>query len=146
MKEFEEFVEKGTVIKVSVNKSRAKALVEESGRRNKNLKLILEKIGLTNDNANDIVEFCYDIIMNLLRAILYLDGLKASGEGSHEAEVSYSKEIGFSETEAKFLNDLRYYRNGIKYYGKRFDADYAASVLKFLEKVIPRMKKRLSLP
>ena len=108
MKEFKEFIEKGIIIKISQNKSRAKALFEESERKNKTLKLIIEKIGLTNDNANDIVEQGYDIIMNLLRAKLYLNGFKASGEGAHESEVSYLKELSFSDTDTDFLNNLRY--------------------------------------
>ena len=141
MKEFKEFIGPGIITRISKNKSRAKALFEESERKNKTLKLIIEKIGLTNDNANDIVEHGYDIIMNVLRAKLYLDGFKASGEGAHEAEVSYLKELGFSDTDTDFLNNLRYYRNGIKYYGKRFEQNYADDVLNFLERIIPKLNK-----
>ncbi|MEK6843955.1 MAG: hypothetical protein AABX83_00865 [Nanoarchaeota archaeon] len=141
MKEFREFIDNGIITKISQNKSRAKALFEESERKNKTLKLIMEKIGLTDDNANDIVEHGYDIIMNVLRAKLYLDGFKAYGEGAHEAEVSYLKELGFSDTDTDFLNNLRYYRNGIKYYGKRFEQSYADDVLDFLERIIPKLNK-----
>ncbi|MEK6873650.1 MAG: hypothetical protein AABW91_02300 [Nanoarchaeota archaeon] len=130
MKEFKEFLNKGIIKKQSMNKSRANDLIEESERKEKSLRKILSKIGLSNDNSNDILEYCYDILIGLIRAKLYLDGFKSSGEGSHEAEISYLKEIGFSETEAKIMDELRYFRNGIKYYGKRFDSEYAKKILK----------------
>jgi hypothetical protein len=41
------------------------------------------------------------------------------------------------------MNSLRYFRNGILYYGERFDAEYAKKVLGFLEKVYPRLKKMI---
>jgi len=130
MKEFREFLNKGIIKKQTANKSRANDLIEESERKEKSLKEILNKIGLSNNNSNDILEYCYDILIGLIRAKLYLDGFKSSGEGSHEAEISYLKEIGFSETEAKVMDELRYFRNGIKYYGKRFDSEYAKKILK----------------
>jgi hypothetical protein len=49
--------------------------------------------------------------------------------------------MGFSEPDVRFANDLRYFRNGINYYGKRFDAAYAKQVLQFLEAVYPKLKK-----
>ena len=61
----------------------------------------------------------------------------ASGEGAHEAEVTYMKNMGFSEREVRFMNDLRYFRNGILYYGKNFDADYGRKVLNFLDNIFP---------
>ncbi|MBS3066722.1 hypothetical protein J4205_02760 [Candidatus Pacearchaeota archaeon] len=140
MKEFREFLNKGIIKKQTANKSRANDLIEESERKEKSLKEILNKIGLSNNNSNDILEYCYDILIGLIRAKLYLDGFKSSGEGSHEAEISYLKEIGFSETEAKVMDELRYFRNGIKYYGKRFDSEYAKKILKFSGETSIRLK------
>ena len=143
MREFKEFIAKGTIKKQEPNKSRAKGLIEESERKQNSLNQIIEKIGLTEDNANDIVEYCYDILISLARAKLYLDGFKSSGEGSHEAEVSYLIELGFSDSEAKFMDELRYFRNGIKYYGKRFSKEYAERVMGFIGKMLPRLKKKI---
>ena len=140
MKEFREFLNKGIIKKQTANKSRANDLIEESERKEKSLKEILNKIGLSNNNSNDILEYCYDILIGLIRAKLYLDGFKSSGEGSHEAEISYLKEIGFSETEAKVMDELRYFRNGKKYYGKRFDSEYAKKILKFSGETSIRLK------
>lgn len=89
-------------------------------------------------NPNYVVETCYDILIELIRAKLLLDGFKTD---SHEAEVSYMRNLGFSENDVMFMNDLRYFRNGIKYYGKRFDNEYAGKVLSFLEDIYVRLMK-----
>ncbi len=145
MKEFKEFVEKNIIKKQTPNKSRARDLYEESERKYKSLNRIIENIGLLEENANDIIEYCYDILISLIRAKLYLEGFKSSGEGSHEAEISYLLELNFSETETRFMDELRYFRNGIKYYGKRFDKEYAKKVIHFMEAIILKLKRLIKL-
>jgi len=69
------------------------------------------------------------------------DGYKASGPAAHEAEVSYMIKLGFSESDAEFMDEIRYSRNGIFYYGKRFDSEYAKKVLSFLDIIYPKLKE-----
>ena len=88
-----------------------------------------------------IVDSSYDILIELIRAKLLKDGYKSSGEGAHEAEVSYLRKLGFEEKDVLFMNDLRYFRNGILYYGKSFDSDYADKALEFLKKNFDRLLK-----
>jgi hypothetical protein len=38
------------------------------------------------------------------------------------------------------MNQLRYFRNGIKYYGKIFDEDYAKKVYNFMKKILLKLK------
>ncbi len=140
MKEFEEFIKSNIVKKQSPNKSMAKDLLEESDRKYKSLQSILNKIGLSDENANDIIEYCYDILISLIRSKLYLEGFKSS---NHEAEISYLVKIGFSETDARTLDELRQFRNKIKYYGKKFKKDYAEKILNFLEKNQKKLKELL---
>ena len=140
MKNFKEFVNAGIIKKIFPNKSKARDLFQESERKKTQLAKILKLIGLFDENANDAVEYCYDIIMYTLRAKLYLMGLKSAGEGAHEAEISYMRKLGFSEKETLIMNDLRYHRNGIQYYGKSFDKNYARKVLEFLDRMYPILK------
>ncbi|MFH1971873.1 MAG: hypothetical protein ABIJ18_00160 [archaeon] len=58
---------------------------------------------------------------------------------SHEAEVAYLRNLGFSEKKIEFMNQLRYFRNGIKYYGKEFDKEYAQKVIIFLDKAYAKL-------
>ena len=141
MKEFKEFLEAGIVKKLSSDVLRAKDLIQESERKYKSLKQIINKIGISDENSNDIVEYCYDIIIGLIRAKMYIDGFKSSGKGTHEAEVSYLMEIGFSETESKFMDEMRYFRNGIKYYGKHFGRGYSKRAVEYMEGMVVKLKK-----
>jgi len=141
MKEFEEFIKKRIIRKQHPDKARTNSLIEESNRKYNNLKRITTKIGVDDDNANDIIETCYDIIIGITRAKLLLNGFYASGKGAHEAEVSFLKRLNFNENEIEFINKLRYFRNRILYYGNKFDKEYAKKVLEFLEKTKAKLEK-----
>ncbi|MFA4887273.1 MAG: hypothetical protein WC595_03605 [Candidatus Nanoarchaeia archaeon] len=64
-----------------------------------------------------------------------------NSEKSHEAEVAYLKKINFQEKDILFMNELRYYRNGIKYYGKKLDSEYAQKVLTFMKENYQKLKE-----
>ena len=61
--------------------------------------------------------------------------VKKQSPNKKRAEVSYMKELEFSENEVRFMNEVRYFRNGIKYYGKIFTKEYADQVVEFLKKI-----------
>ena len=136
---FEEFIKKGVVIKRTPENSRASSLVKEAERKYRSLNQTLDKIGINELNAHEIIEYCYDILIYLLRAKLYSSGFNSTGEGGHEAEVSYMRNLGFSENEVSFMNQLRYFRNGMKYYGKILDKNYAEKVFIFMKKILPKL-------
>ncbi len=138
LKKFEEYFSLDVVRKQSPDKKRAENLISESDDKLSFFNKVREKLGVSELNPNYIIETCYDVLIQLLRAELLLVGYKTD---SHEAEVSYMRNLGFSENEVDFMNNLRYFRNGIKYYGKRFDKDYATKVMNFLDKVYNRLKK-----
>lgn len=140
LKGFKEFMDDGTIIKISPNIPRARSLVKEAGRRKRFLDEMLEKIGMNDDNANSFIESSYDILIGLIRARLLIEGFDSSGRGAHEAEVSYLRKLRFPESDVRFMNDLRYYRNGILYYGKQFDTDYGKKVIGFLRRTFTRLK------
>ena len=51
MKEFKEFLNKGIIKRQTTNKSRANDLIEESERKEKSLREILNKIGLSDEKS-----------------------------------------------------------------------------------------------
>ena len=144
LRTFEQFLEEGIVRRRSPDSARARSLIDESERRRKFLGEMLSRIGLSDANANYFIENSYDILIELLRAKLVSEGFSSSGKGGHEAEVSYMRKLGFSEPETRFMNDLRYFRNGIKYYGKIFDKGYGKRVLEFLNKAYSRLRESCS--
>lgn len=143
IKKFEEFVKEGTVKKQSVDKSRAEFLIKEAEN---DYNYLLEKIRLMkikDSNSNDYVKTCYDILMELIRANMLLKGYNASGIGAHEAEVSYMRVLGFGEKDVQFTDQIRFFRNGMLYYGTMLDKEYAVKVLNFLKEIYPKLIKIL---
>ncbi|MFT4311214.1 MAG: hypothetical protein ACMXX7_01155 [Candidatus Woesearchaeota archaeon] len=139
MKTFEEYLEEELVIKVSPDKQRSENLLLESKRKLNYLDKKLEKLGLDKENCNDYIEDCYNVLMYLIRSKMILKGYNTTGKGAHEAEVSYSKILGLNNIELNKLNDLRYFRNGILYYGKKFDEEYTLKIIKFTKKVFKKI-------
>jgi len=143
MNNFDHFVEQGIVKKQTPDKERANSLIEESQRKFNQIKRVTSLIGIDGENANDLVEDCYDVLIGLIRAIMLFRGFNSSGKGAHEAEVYFLEKLNFTSKEVSFTNDLRYFRNGILYYGKRFDKDYAEKVIHFMNEMIPKLEEKL---
>lgn len=140
LKDFEFYIKKGTIRKVSVDEYKAKSLVEDSTNKRDFLSKIMKKMSVDEINANFVVEQMYDIVMQIIRSKLILEGYKASGEGAHMVEVSYLRKLGFNEEEVIFVNNLRFFRNEIKYEGRKFELDYAIRVLNLVDKIILKLK------
>lgn len=139
--DFEYYLQRKIVKKINPDNQKAEFLIKESEVSFRGLKKRLDSMGLDEDNVNSIIKDCYDIIMELIRAKLFLDGYSASGNYSHEAEISYLKKLDFLDIEISFLNELRYFRNSITYYGKILDKEYAEKVYAFLNKIMPKLRK-----
>jgi hypothetical protein len=139
IRRFDEFLRNGTVKKQVQNKARARSLIKESNEKKEFLETALKTIAPEKIYSNFIVDSCYDIIIELIRAKMFLDGYNA--ENSHEAEVSYLEILGFSLFDIRFMDEIRYYRNGIKYYGTILPEEYARKVLNFLNAIYPKLRK-----
>ncbi|MFT4312259.1 MAG: hypothetical protein ACMXYF_03445 [Candidatus Woesearchaeota archaeon] len=125
MKSFEEYITLGIVQKITPDNNRAQSLLLEAHRKHTTLLKNAQSLGINDENANDFIEYSYNSIMFLIRSKLFSQGYKCSGQGAHEAEVSFTYQLQFTESQVRFLDELRYFRNGILYYGKRFDGEYA---------------------
>jgi len=144
IKNFEEFIEDKIVKLQTPNKSRAKFLFDEAQKTHL---FLLEKINtfdINDANANDFVKSCYDIIMELIRAKMLVDGYNCQGSGAHEAEVSYLRVLKFQEKDVQFLDQVRYFRNGMLYYGTIVDKEYAEKTIKFLKIIHPLLIKLIN--
>ncbi|MGE0793651.1 MAG: hypothetical protein AB7V77_05735 [Candidatus Woesearchaeota archaeon] len=141
IKNFEEFITEKIVKIQAPNKSRAKYLLNEAEKTHSFLLQKLKMFEINDKNANDFVKSCYDIIMEAIRAKMLLDGYNAQGLGAHEAEVAYLRKLKMSEKDIQFLDQLRYFRNGMLYYGTLIDKEYAEKVIKFLKKIYPLLLK-----
>src|SRR3989338_8786121 len=143
IRNFEDFINDNIVKIQKPDKSRAEFLIKEAENSYSFLKEKINKIGLNNNNANDYIKSCYDILMELIRAKMLLKGYNASGFGAHEAEVSYLRVLGFDEKDVQFADQMRFFRNGMLYYGTILDKAYAEKVLEFTKRVYLKLKELL---
>lgn len=139
IKGFEEFLKLGIVKTQTPNINRAISLIKEAEGKKRFLEVTLKNIPPQQIHYNSVAESCYDILMELIRAKMFIDGFNS--KNSHEAEVSYMKILGFTEAEIRFMNEIRYNRNGIKYYGTVIGKEYAEMVLQFMHKIYPKLKQ-----
>src|SRR3989338_10378938 len=134
---FEEFIKEKAVKKQGIDKSRAEFLIKESENSYNNLLEMIEKLEVDDINANMFVKSCYDIFMELIRAKMLLEGYNASGFRAHEAEVAYLRILGFNEKDVQFADQIRFFRNGMLYYGTMLDKVYAEKVIEFTKRMLP---------
>lgn len=140
IKTFSEYLGAGVVKKVRPDPERAKSLIKIADRKINSLGENIRKVGISNENANDYIEYCYDLLMAIVRARMLLSGLNASGQGAHEAEVSYLHVLDFKEKDVQFLDRMRYFRNGMLYYGTILDKEYAEEVIKFTREIYSKLR------
>jgi DNA-binding protein len=134
VKYFEDYIKERVVKTHHPDISRANYLIEETKKSYISLNLFIKNIKIDNNTANTSIKLCYDILHELIRAIMLKKGFSSIGNGAHEAEVSYLRKIGFKEKDIQFVDQLRYSRNSITYYGKILDKEYAQIVYEFLIK------------
>ncbi len=140
MWQFEEYVKSGIVKTQAPDFSRANALKRDAEQTLQFLKSIIEKIGITEQNATTIIKMSYDLLMDMIRAKMLQKGFHARGEGAHEATVAYLRVLQYREQDVQFADQMRKARHWIMYYGKHYDAGYAEKAVQFLEKVYPQLK------
>jgi len=144
MRNFDGYLKEGIARKIMPDKKRADSLIENSDKRNFFFQQIIKAIEITDDNANYVIEQVYDILMELVRAKMLLSGYYASGNYAHEAEVSYLVKLGFTDYEIGTMDEIRKFRNGVKYYGRRYKKDEAEKSIDFLSSIMPKLKKLLN--
>jgi len=140
VKQFDEFIRMGIVKRQAPDKSRSRFLIMEAEQGYDYLLKLIKNMGIGNHNANDYVKNCYDILMELTRAKMLLEGLNASGFKAHEAEVSYWRNLQFKEQDIQFLDQIRFFRNGMLYYGTILDKEYAEKVIEFTKKNYQKLR------
>ncbi|MBU1129092.1 MAG: hypothetical protein KJ949_00490 [Nanoarchaeota archaeon] len=145
MKDFQYFINQKIVRKQNPNKARADFLIKEAEQNYSFLLEMFDKIGVSEKNANNFVKNSYDMFMGLIRAKMFLEGYISSGFGAHEAEISYMKVLGFNEEDVQFADKIRFFRNGMLYYGTILDKEYAEKVIVFTKNLFFKLKRILNL-
>ena len=105
------------IFRISKDKERAEDLYEMAKDRIELLNLIPK------DKSYKMVEEYYEIIKELLTALMYLDGYKTL---SHVKLIEYfsNNYEELEEKQIKLIDTLRKFRNGIVYYGRKISREF----------------------
>jgi hypothetical protein len=136
MKDFEFYIEEGKVKECFKDIELVKSLINDAFERERLIN-ILEVSSM----AKIIFENAYDIIRNILDAILIMDGYKSY---SHVASISYLKKYNIDELVILKIDKFRYDRNSSKYYGKDVTEEMAIEIKEFLPLFIKKIKNTSS--
>ncbi len=118
--------------KISGDVERAKDLFEMAKeRRDIIIKSIPESV------PYKLLEEYYEIAVQLVTSITYLEGYKTL---SHVALIEFlSKNHGFDYNEIKILDDMRKFRNGTVYYGRKESGNFYINHKKEIKEIIKKL-------
>ena len=121
------------IFKITKDVDRAKDLLEMAEERLELIEIIPK------ERAYKIIEEYYEIIKELLTAVMYLDGYKTL---SHLKLIEYfsSNYKLLNETQIKLIDTLRKFRIGIVYYGRKISKDFLINNEEEIAKIILILK------
>lgn len=129
------YCERNFIKRVEVDLPKVNSIVEVANKR-------LEFIGsidVNSKNVSFVVEGFYEVIKELLSALILKDGMKSL---NHQCLFSffYGKFPDY-EMEARFILRLNLLRNGLNYYGRIVELDWYNDNIDKVRKIILLLKK-----
>src|SRR3989344_791519 len=123
------------VSKVNKDKEKAKSLLDLINLREEKLNLLDKE-----DSSTLIVEAYYEIVKELITAIMSIDCYKTT---SHEILIGYLAKFhkGFSTFEINIMDQLRKTRNDIAYRGVMVNKEYLERNEQIILKIIEKLKQ-----
>ena len=122
------------IFRISRDKGRSADLFKMAKER-----LVLLEL-IPKDKVYKILEEYYEIIKELLTAIMYLDGYKTL---SHIKLIEYfsSNYKELDETDIKLIDIIRKFRIGIVYYGRKISQDFLTNNENDIKRIIKILTK-----
>ena len=115
---WEDCIESKSSIKISPDRAKSESLVETAEQRI----AVMETVSLNEDSSNYIFEGYYTSILEILHAIVILEGYKIK---NHVCIGFYLRDVLKRDDLFRIFDDFRYKRNSLAYYGKRMDFETA---------------------
>ena len=128
-------IDKAASVKITPDKEIAKSLVETADER---IKVVARD--LNEKTANFIFEDYYSSILEMLHAIILLDGYKVD---NHVCLGYYLRDVLRKEHLFRAFDDCRFKRNALIYYGKRMDFETAKDAIKKAKNVMNELHAML---
>jgi hypothetical protein len=95
---------------------------------------------------SNVTKEYYDVIRELMTALLLLDGFRTKGEGAHKNLIDYLEKNykEFKEYEISLLDELRKTRNRIAYDGFFVPGDYLDRKKRDIISIISKLKRLIN--
>jgi len=123
---------------VEIDKERINAILKKSMQRLKRAK----NTEINLENISFVVEDYYEVIKELLVALLLKNGLRSK---NHQCLISYFyKENPDYEKEAYLISQMSFFRNRLEYYGEDIPIDFYEDNKEEFEKVINLITKLIN--
>ncbi|MFH0836964.1 MAG: hypothetical protein V1870_02440 [Candidatus Aenigmatarchaeota archaeon] len=135
MLSWNEYVKKGSVRKIVVDKGVIKTLIEIADKRIK----VISKLGISEENSSIVFTNYYDSLREICDAICLLNGYKIY---SHEAIGLYLRDFLKEQAIFNKFDRFRILRNGVNYYGKTIPFEVAKQDIADIEKIIKELKTK----
>ena len=120
---------------VTIDKNKIKAILKAAEKR----QLIIDKIGAAKETISFVVENYYEIIKELLVALLLSKGLKSS---NHQCLISYFyNNYPELESYAHLIAEMCYLRNKLEYYGELVDYSFYDKNKDKIKKIILKLNE-----
>lgn len=123
----------GEIFKISKDDERAKFLFDMAEER---LNIIIPV--LPKETPYKLIEEYYEIIVQLITAIMYSNGYKTL---SHVSLIEYLAKnyLEFSQGEIKMMDNLRKLRHGTVYYGRKAKEEFLINNEKSVKDIIEKL-------
>ena len=119
-------------IKVTPDKEKSKSLIETAEER-----IGFSARELTGKNANFVFEGYYSSILEMIHALVILDGYKVN---NHVCLGYYLRDVLKNDELFRLFDDCRFKRNSLVYYGKRMDFETAKDAIEKAKRLINDLK------
>ena len=120
--------------KTRPDKAKVKSLIDTAKGRNEYLK----KGVIDEDSANFVFEGYYSSALELLHALVLLNGFKVK---NHVCLGYYLRDVLKKDDLFRIFDDWRFKRNSLVYYGKRMELDVAKEAIFKCKKLIRELSK-----
>jgi len=128
------------LIKITPNKERAKHILKIA-------EITLERLKITDtkEYVTLTTKDYYDVIKEMMTAIMLLDGFKTEGEGAHKRLIDFiaNRYKEFKTNELRIIDDLREKRNKIYYEGLFLPENYLDRRREEIDSSITKLKQIL---
>ncbi len=133
--DWNECMESGAAIRRSPDVGRARSLLEVAKER-----LLFAKSAFRG-NCNFVFEACYSSLLEMLHALVLLDGYKVL---NHVCIGFYLRDVMKREDLFRIFDDLRYKRNSMIYYGRKMEPGTCRKAIDDCMSIIREMEKEIS--